>query len=159
MDNACNNLSKHQQIQDAMETKYRPSERNEITPSVETITDRDIACYQKILMNLEQEVTQTQNEIRELSGQQFEIRSKLKSGFWEYCKRMNSLSLYNDKLIKTLLDSNEKGSSALIRHKFNQFQRVLMRNLRVNICVSEYHISTYFVSVFSILLMFRPKRE
>ncbi|XP_076240767.1 uncharacterized protein LOC143183181 [Calliopsis andreniformis] len=151
LDNAHNNLAKDQQMRCVIEMEHRVSEKSEIIPTIERVVNRDITCYQKILMNLEEEVAQTQNEIRELSEQQFQIRSKLKLGFLEYCKKINSLSLYNDKFVKMLLEFNEDESLGIIRRKFNKFQRTMIRNLRVNSCIT---ISYLYLTIFHVPLLF-----
>ncbi|XP_076630003.1 uncharacterized protein LOC143346115 [Colletes latitarsis] len=96
-------------------------------PEVEQIIGRDIACQEKVLMNSNKELTQTQNEISNLLKDQLEMRSKLKSGFHEYCVTLEFLPLYNDKSMQMLLEPVEKESLEKIRRKFNQFQRAMMR--------------------------------
>ncbi|XP_076651239.1 uncharacterized protein LOC143358174 [Halictus rubicundus] len=123
LENAKDKLSKHQQIRYAM----KPEDDEELVPEAEIIIDRDIVCYQRALLNLEEEVAQAQDEIRCLFKEQKELRSKLKSGFNEYCKEMDISLLYSDNLMKLLLEPVEKESLVVAKRKFNHFQRAMTR--------------------------------
>ncbi|XP_076166520.1 uncharacterized protein LOC143146275 isoform X2 [Ptiloglossa arizonensis] len=127
LENARDELSKYQKIQFAMENDCKES----WVPEVEKGISRDIACREKVVLNLEEEITQAQEEIRELIKEQIEMRSKLKSGFGEYCKTIDFVLLYRDKSMKMLLDPVEKKSSQVTKCKFNQFQRAMMRKFEV----------------------------
>ncbi|XP_033327667.2 kinesin-like protein KIF9 [Megalopta genalis] len=123
LENAKDKLSKHQRIRYAM----KPQEPEELVPEVEIVISRDIACHQRVLMNLEEEVLQAQNEIRHLLKEQLKMHTEFKSGFREYCKEMDALTLYSDNSIKLLLEPVEKESLEVAKSKFNQFQRAMMR--------------------------------
>ncbi|XP_076678347.1 uncharacterized protein LOC143374251 isoform X2 [Andrena cerasifolii] len=128
LNNARYNLSKHQRVRYAFEVENHLSEGKQVIPAIEKMIDRDIACYEKVLMNLEGELAQMQNEICQLHEQQYQMRSNLKSGFNEYCKRIGQVSLLdNEKLMKTVLDPVEKESLEIIRRKYDQLQRAMAR--------------------------------
>lgn len=111
------------------------SEGKQVIPTIEKMIDRDIACYEKVIMNLEGELAQMQNEICQLHEQQYQMRSNLKSGFNEYCKRIDHVSLLdNEKLMKTILDPVERESLEIIRRKYDQMQRAMAR---------KFHTCTY----------------
>ncbi|KAK1125180.1 hypothetical protein K0M31_006520 [Melipona bicolor] len=93
---------------------------------IERTIERDISCYQKVLINLEEEVNQTQREIDILCNRHLDMSSKLEYGFREYCKRKAFLLHYTDKLMNILLIP-AKESSDIIRHKFDKFQRKMLR--------------------------------
>lgn len=99
---------------------------------IERTIERDISCYQKLLVNLEEEVDQIQREIDILSNRHLHMSSKLEHGFREYCKRKAFLLHHPDKLMKILLT---KESSDIIRNKFDMFQRKMLRRAEV-ICLS-----------------------
>ncbi|XP_043265655.1 uncharacterized protein LOC122405181 [Colletes gigas] len=124
LENVRDKLVRQQQLRLAMENG--DSVGSDV-PEVEQIIGRDIACQEKVLMNSNKELTQTQNEISNLLKDQLEMRSKLKSGFHEYCVTLEFLPLYNDKSMQMLLEPVEKESLEKIRRKFNQFQRAMMR--------------------------------
>ncbi|XP_031842496.1 uncharacterized protein LOC116431353 isoform X2 [Nomia melanderi] len=124
LENARDELSKRQQIRHAMEPG---DEKEKTVPEVEAAISRDIACYRKVLVNLEEEVAQARSEIRELFKQQLEMRSRLKSGFREYCKEMDALPIYSDDSMKLLLDPVERESLEATRRRFNRFQQAMMR--------------------------------
>lgn len=109
------------------------TDEQEIASETETASSRDIACYRKVLVNLEEEVAQAQNEIRDLFKEQLEMRSTLKSGFREYCKEMDALPIYSDDSMKLLLDPMEKELLEPTRRKFDQFQQAMMRKYEVNV--------------------------
>ncbi|XP_076166521.1 uncharacterized protein LOC143146275 isoform X3 [Ptiloglossa arizonensis] len=136
LENARDELSKYQKIQFAMENDCKES----WVPEVEKGISRDIACREKVVLNLEEEITQAQEEIRELIKEQIEMRSKLKSGFGEYCKTIDFVLLYRDKSMKMLLDPVEKKSSQVTKCKFNQFQRAMMRKFEVNVLSITRHV-------------------
>ncbi|XP_078033267.1 kinesin-like protein KIF9 [Augochlora pura] len=123
LENAKDKLSKHQRIRYAM----KPQEPEELVPEVEIAISRDIACHERVLMNLEEEVVQAQNEIRHLLKEQVKMHTDFKSGFREYCKEKDALTLYSDNSIKLLLEPVEKESLEVAKRKFNQFQRAMMR--------------------------------
>lgn len=98
---------------------------------IERTIERDISCYQKVLINLEEEVDQARREIVTLSNQHLEMKSKLESGFRDYSERNAYLLHYTDKSMKALL-KYEKKSFDMIRRKFNKFQREILRKTEVN---------------------------
>ena len=128
MNNARYNLSKHQQVRRAFEVENHLSDGKQVIPAIEKIIDRDITCYERVRMNLEGDLAQMQNEICQLREQQYQMRSNLKSGFNEYCKRIDQVSLLdNEKLMKTILDPVENESLEIIRRKYDQLQRAMAR--------------------------------
>lgn len=130
LENARDELSRHQQIRHAMEPG---SEGEDTAPTAETAINHDIACYRKVLVNLEEEVAQARTEIREVFKEQLEMRSRLKAGFWEYCKEMDALPIYSDASMDLLLDPVERESLEATRRRFNQFQQAMMRKFEINV--------------------------
>lgn len=128
LENARDKLSKHQQIRHAMQ----PEDQDELIPEVEIIIERDIACHQRVLLNLEEEVVQAQDEIQRLFQEQREMRSQFNSGFKEYCKEMDASPFYSNSSMKLLFEPAEKASLEVAKRKFNQFQRAMMRKLQVD---------------------------
>ncbi|XP_033309607.1 kinesin-like protein KIF9 [Bombus bifarius] len=124
LDDARDKLSKHQQIRQIM--KLESPEEIKTIYEIERTIERDISCYQKVLINLEEEVDQARREIVTLSNQHLEMKSKLESGFRDYSERNAYLLHYTDKSMKALLKS-EKKSFDMIRRKFNKFQREILR--------------------------------
>ncbi|XP_076301421.1 uncharacterized protein LOC143219290 [Lasioglossum baleicum] len=129
LENARDKLSKHQRIRHAMQ----PEDQQELTPKAEIIIERDIACHQRVLLNLEEEVVQAQDEIQRLFQEQREMRSQFNSGFKEYCKEMDASPLYSNSSMKLLFEPAEKASLEVAKRKFNQFQRAMTRKLQVDI--------------------------
>ncbi|XP_043518477.1 kinesin-like protein KIF9 [Frieseomelitta varia] len=124
LDNARDKLSKHQQTRQIMDVDVDSWKEKEATFEIERTIERDISCCQKLLINLEEEVDQTQREIDILSDGHLDMSSKLAYGFREYCKRKAILLHHADRLMKILL---MKESSDIIRDKFDKFQRKMLR--------------------------------
>ncbi|XP_053976643.1 uncharacterized protein LOC128875249 [Hylaeus volcanicus] len=122
LENARDKLSKQRQIRFANDAEIN-------VPEVERVIGRDIACYEKVLTNLEEELTRAENEIRDSSQEQLELRFKLKSGFREYCIKMDLLPVYSENSMEMLLEPVDKESLGVIRRRFNQFQRTMVRKL------------------------------
>ena len=132
LDDARDKLSKHQQTRQIMDVESWKGK--EAICEIERTIERDISCYQKVLINLEEKIDQTQREIDTLSNRHLDMSLKLESGFREYCKRKAFLLHYTDKLMKTLLISARE-SVDIIRHKFDKFQRKMLRGTEV-VCLN-----------------------
>lgn len=132
LNEAHDKLHKQQQIRYTWDLESR--EGNEAFIDMEKAINRDILCHQKVLVNLKEEVDQTQEEFSALSNQYIEMTSKLKSGFHEYCQKKDLSLYYNDKSMKILLELTKrefKESLDEIRRKFNKFQRTILRKAEV----------------------------
>lgn len=112
---------------------------HEAISEIERTTERDISCYQKVLANLENEVNQVQYEISTLVDHDFEMGSRLESGFREYCKRHAFLLHYTEKSMKALL-APEKESLEIIRSKYNKYQRAMLRKREVNSLIRKFKL-------------------
>ncbi|OAD53263.1 Kinesin-like protein KIF9, partial [Eufriesea mexicana] len=124
LDDARDKLTKYRQTRYVLELDSWDG--REAICEIEKTIERDISCYQKVLANLENEVNEVQYEISTLVNRDFEMGSKLESGFCEYCKRNAFLLHYTEKSMKALL-APEKESLEIIRSKYNKFQRAMLR--------------------------------
>ncbi|XP_026301372.1 uncharacterized protein LOC725890 isoform X2 [Apis mellifera] len=124
VDEARDKLNKYRQIRQVLELE--DSEKKDHISEIERTIEQNLLCYEKVSVNLEEEVNQIQNEINMLSSQRIEMKLKLECGFRKYCKQKNILLHCTEKLIKILLEP-EVDNLKMIQYKFNKFQRMMLR--------------------------------
>ncbi|XP_043788683.1 uncharacterized protein LOC122712820 isoform X2 [Apis laboriosa] len=124
VDDARDELNKYRQVRQVLELE--DLEKKDNVCEIERTIEQNLLCYEKVSINLEEEVNQIQNEINTLSNQRVEMKLKLECGFRKYCKQKNILLHSTEKLMKILLES-EVDNLKMLQYKFNKFQRMMLR--------------------------------
>lgn len=123
MENAKNELVRFQKHRHFIEVEKYDKHGTVLVSEEEKTVAKDIACYQKMIENLEEDLSRLQNDIRSLMECRNELCANLESGFNDYCKRLNRGSQLNFK--KGICDSTEKNLQ-IIKRTYNQLRRTLL---------------------------------
>ncbi|KAG7190142.1 hypothetical protein KM043_006273 [Ampulex compressa] len=126
LENARADFAKHREIRKLMEMEDREvfqvleNERNSAL---------NVACYEKSLANIEEEVALLRGEIHNLLHRRFEIRANLEAAFHRYCENIN---LQVDRTIP-VLDTTKEKPSKNAQQLFYELQRKVLRGTEINL--------------------------